>query len=72
MRVDVESEPTFSFSAPELVLEGSYALGQAKGYDFSHDGELFLLLKRTADATPEVHVVLNWFQELKARVPTGN
>lgn len=72
MRVDVESEPTFIFSAPELVLEGPYALGQAKGYDFAHDGERFLMLKRGTDATPEVHVVLNWFEELKERVPTGN
>ncbi len=71
MRVEVESEPTFNFSAPELVLEGPYGLG-SKSYDFAPDGERFLMNKRSTDATPEVHVVLNWFEELKARVPTGN
>ena len=39
------------------------------------DGERFLLLKTTAQtgaedaASPRINAVLNWFEELKARVP---
>ncbi len=45
------------------------------GYDLSPDGQRFLMLKNvgqigTEDATPsQITVVLNWFEELKARVP---
>ena len=70
-RVDVDTEATFSASVPELLFEGPYAL-DVRSYDVAPDGERFLMVKRSTDATPEVRVALNWFEELKARVPTGN
>ena len=69
MRVDVDTEATFSFSVPELLFEGPYGMGR---FDVAPDGERFLMVKESTDATPEVRVVLNWFEELKACVPTGN
>ena len=43
-------------------------------YDVSADGQRFLMVKPSeqAQAAPtQISVVLNWFEELKRRVPTG-
>jgi hypothetical protein len=43
-------------------------------YDVSPDGQRFLMLKpvEQAEAAPtRINVVLNWFEELKQKVPTG-
>jgi hypothetical protein len=41
-----------------------------RSYDVSRDGERFLLLKLPPEQTrPQVNVVLNWFDELRAKVP---
>jgi hypothetical protein len=43
-------------------------------YDVSPDGQRFLMLKppESAEAAPtQINVVLNWFEELKRRVPPG-
>jgi len=41
-------------------------------YDVSRDGQRFLMLKpseQEASAPTQINVVLNWFEELKRRVP---
>jgi serine/threonine-protein kinase len=68
MRVDLRTEPTIAPSAPVLLFQGPYFLN-VRAWDVAPDGERFLMLERGADVTPEVHVVLNWFAELNARVP---
>ncbi len=42
-------------------------------YDVSPDGQSFLMIKRRGrgGTTRELHIVLNWFEELKAKVPSG-
>ncbi|MDA2926313.1 hypothetical protein MYX78_03605 [Acidobacteria bacterium AH-259-G07] len=48
--------------------------GPGGNYDISPDGQRFLMLKYWAEETsaqPELILVLNWFQELKRLVPTG-
>ena len=73
----VETEPTFSPGIPMPVVEGDYvyAPGQGRNFEVSPDGQRFLMLKNagetgTEDAAPaQIHVVLNWFQELTERVP---
>jgi hypothetical protein len=43
-------------------------------YDISTDGQRFLMVKpaEQAQAAPtQINVVLNWFEELKQKVPTG-
>ncbi len=75
MRVAVQLDPTFTASAPEVLFEGPYPHTAAgPTYDVAPDGQRFLMIKEdTTDAAArdEIHVVLNWFEELKARVPTG-
>ena len=62
---------------PSAVVQGDLARPRNLGvhYDVSSDGKRFLLLKDVgpaagqADQTPTLVVVLNWLEELKAKVP---
>ena len=41
-------------------------------YDVSPDGQRFLMVKAGQEqAAAQINVVLNWFEELKQKVPTG-
>jgi hypothetical protein len=50
-----------------------FAVSTGRNYDVSADGQRFLLLKDAPTpngqkaAAPEIHLVLNWFEELKAK-----
>ena len=68
MAVDVQTTPAFRVGAPRLLFEGHYSAG----YDVSPDGKRFLMLKPPVaqSAGPaQLHVVVNWFEELRRRVP---
>ena len=60
-----------------MLFEGQYQslpTISTPNYDVSPDGQRFLMLKPTeqAQAAPtQINVVLNWFEELKRRVPPG-
>ncbi len=74
MAVDITTEPTFRASTPRLLFEGSY-LGGAGGnrawYDVTSDGQRFVMVQAQQGAgATQINVVLNWFEELKERVPT--
>jgi len=74
MAVDVTTEGTFSVGKPKVLFEGSYVPTPRSfpDYDVSPDGQRFLMLKSAEEATPtQINVVLNWFEELKQKVPTG-
>jgi eukaryotic-like serine/threonine-protein kinase len=77
MAVSVQPGTTLTFGTPQVVVDGRYLTPQAgRTYDVSRDGKQFLMIK---DATPttsssapppsQLVVVLNWTEELKARVP---
>ena len=73
--VEVSTEGTFDFGRPTLLFEGSY-WGDTNGiasYDVSRDGQRFLMIDPGTSEAPlmQPHVVVNWFEELKQRVPTG-
>ena len=77
MAVDVQTQPIFTAGKPRLLFEGPYlANGTAAGafYSVSPDGQRFLMMK-ASDQQPagltQINVVLNWFEELKQKVPTG-
>ena len=74
--VSVETDPSFRPGNPEVLFEDDYRRGFGRGYDISPDGQRFLMIKDTApvDGTvveAQIVLVQNWFEELKARVPTG-
>jgi len=74
MAVDVATEGVFSAGKPKVLFEGTYVPTPRSfpDYDVSPDGQRFLMLKAAEQATPaQINVVLNWFEELKQKVPTG-
>ncbi|MGB2888252.1 MAG: protein kinase [Candidatus Acidiferrales bacterium] len=76
MAVDIATQPSFAAGTPRMLFEGRYEPTPfpIDNYDVSHDGQRFLMLKPSeqAQAAPtQINVVLNWFEELKRRVPTG-
>ncbi|PYS36143.1 MAG: hypothetical protein DMG14_25305 [Acidobacteria bacterium] len=73
--VDVQTQPAFvaGKTAP-LPIEGVIADTGPRSYDISPDGKFFVVMLPQAQANdkapPEqVNVALNWFDELKQRVP---
>ncbi len=81
MSISVEYEPSFRFSTPRILFQGAYSTRLFGGryifrtWDMSPEGR-FLMLKEFADEgstekgiQPEINIVLNWFEELKERVP---
>jgi eukaryotic-like serine/threonine-protein kinase len=76
MTVEVDTKSGFSVGKPRMLFEGPYLPTSASFpyYDVSPDGQRFLMLKpiEQAQAAPtQINVVLNWFEELKQKVPTG-
>jgi hypothetical protein len=59
----------FSASRPVLLFEKRYEQIQGKNYDVSADGRRFLMVQGEPETTSRMNVVLNWFEELKRRVP---
>ena len=72
MAVSVVFGESFSAENPRLLFEGRFVptrRGDA-GYDVSPDGQHFLMVKRVQESIPtQLNVILNWFEELKRRVP---
>jgi hypothetical protein len=74
MAVDIVTEPTLSAGEPRVLFEGTYeAVVFTRNYDVTLDGQRFLMVRPTElPMQPATHInaVLNWFEELKHRVPT--
>jgi serine/threonine protein kinase/Tol biopolymer transport system component len=76
LAVEVATQQGFTAGKPRMLFEGKYEPAPATfpNYDVSADGQRFLMLKlvEQAEAAPtQMNVVLNWFEELKQKVPTG-
>jgi serine/threonine protein kinase/Tol biopolymer transport system component len=76
MAVDIATQSGFTFGKPRMLFAGQYQTTPVTfpNYDVSPDGKRFLMLKPTEQAQAahtQINVVLNWFEELKQKVPTG-
>ena len=75
LAVPVQTAPTFSRGTAAVVIDGDYGLivDNLRRYDIDPSGERFLLVKPMSagetGALPSLTFVLNWFEELKERVP---
>jgi eukaryotic-like serine/threonine-protein kinase len=76
MAADIVTRPSFVAGKPRMLFQGQYQSTTVPrldpNYDVSPDGQRFLMLKPTEQeqAVPtQINVVLNWFEELKRRVP---
>ena len=78
--VEITTEPTLAranpvalFTEPEVGV--NLETGFRRNFDVSADGQRFIVSPlQVADidqavASPQVNIVLNWFEELKERVP---
>jgi Tol biopolymer transport system component len=75
MAAAVSTGTTFSAAKPRELFEGDFAhrggptINLAPDYDISPDGRRFLMVQpvgpATVTAAPGLHVVLNWFRELR-------
>jgi len=72
MAVETNTKTTFSADKPKLLFERHYATyNTMAAYDVTPDGQRFLLAKTAGQGPQEINIVLNWFEELKQKVPTG-
>jgi serine/threonine-protein kinase len=74
MTVDVNTDLDQSVSAPRKLFEVPFLLQSFEvSYDVAPDGKSFVMVKpgNRTGKTRELHIVLNWFDELNAMVPTG-
>jgi eukaryotic-like serine/threonine-protein kinase len=74
MAVDIATQPGFVAGRPRKLFEGPYKpMVPTPDYDVSTDGQRILIIKENEQesAPTQINVVLNWFEELKRRVPTG-
>jgi len=77
MAVDIATEPEFRAGLPQQAFEGPYVAGApVRSYDVPPDGQRFLMVRkgnpRELEPVTEMHLILNWTEELKRLVPTGN
>ena len=66
MRVAIDADTAFEFGNPESLFDYPIAAG------ISPDGRLLLIRDvevETEPVRPHIITVLNWFEELKERVP---
>jgi hypothetical protein len=75
MVADVESSAGFSASRPRELFEAAHLQdwnSTLASYDVSPDGQHFAMVRqRSGTEGVELHVVLGWFEELRARDPRG-
>ena len=77
MAVPIRTEPSFERGIPEKLFEGAYSRLIGQMWDLSPDGKRFLMIKpvETTGGEPvtgaprKINIVLNWFEELKEKVP---
>ena len=77
--VDVQTQPTFTYSQPvELPIKRilhNGAPGMPRGFDITPDGKQFIVMLAPSEAEAnqvarrQINVTLNWFDELRRRVP---
>jgi Tol biopolymer transport system component len=77
LAVQIDTRSGFSPGKPAVLFEGEYASSEfpATGiaYDVSPDGQRFLMVKELSQSptATQINVVVNWFEELKRRVPVN-
>jgi serine/threonine protein kinase len=75
MVVAVKPEPVFESGIPKELFRDTYFSARSHNWDFDPEGKRFLMLKNavsddsTSETPRKINVVLNWFEELKEKVP---
>ncbi len=73
MSVPVTIGTSFQPGTPSVLFTHTNPSGPPPAYSVSPDGKRFVMLQPSEQETPgQIHVVLNWSEELKRLVPTDN
>ena len=67
MAVDIETEPDFIVGTPRVLFEAPFPVSPE--FDITPDGQRFLMVRIGERQADQINVVVNWFEELKERVP---
>jgi len=73
MVADVEIGAAFHIGKPRELFAGNFVpAGRQPNYAVTPDGKRFVMIRTRNDNAKrsEIQIVLNWLEELKARVPT--
>lgn len=81
MAVSVVADKKFTAKKPEELFAGDYWATEpyVATWDIHPDGKRFLMIKPVEtkveqsqdDTSPKINVILNWFEELKEKVPSN-
>ncbi len=77
MAVQVRLGPAFTASVPTVLFAGDFVMGGEgspgrTAFDVMPDGRRFVMIKRVpSPSVTELHLVQDWFEELKRKVPAG-
>jgi len=67
MVVDVKTSPEFSASRPRMLFENAALFAE---FDVTADGQRFAMIDTSKNPKPtQIDVIVNWFDELKRKVP---
>jgi hypothetical protein len=73
MAVPIRTAPTLKVGKPSPLFESPFVAGEPglPNYDVSADGSRFLMIRAGAEeAKPgPLNIVINWFDELRSRIP---
>ena len=72
--ISISTDPSFNFTTEQDLFGGIAVVSANRNFDILPDGERFVAVFPPGSATAaavgdEIHVVLNWFEELTERVP---
>ena len=67
--VDIRTEPELTAGPPREIFEAPYSDFIGRNYDVTPDGKRFVMVLESGASEFQMHVVVNWFEELKERVP---
>lgn len=74
MVAEIKTAPAFAAAKPRLLFEGGYEgpISSRANFDISPDGRRFLMLQAAAqrEASAEIKIVPNWFEEVRRRAPS--
>ena len=67
MSVSIKTSDQVEFGSAEQVLDGPYPPSpwRITNFDVNRDGDKFFMLKPVSSGRKEIHIIVNWFEELK-------
>ncbi len=75
LAVDIKTDPVLAIGDPQVLFRGFYEVTDlTRGYDVTADGQRFVMFQEQElpmQPVTHINVVLNWFEELKRRVPNN-